>query len=346
MEGTGMLRNRIRVLREERGYSQAELARRVGVTRQALSLVESGQVVPSTVQALRLARVLGVPVESLFYEESIDEHTLAAAAPDESLNVGDRVLLLDLGGRRFARKVPGGWSGVSQVAPAVGVVTECRPEGQVVIAHAPGQPLQPSVVVAGCDIGLGILTEHARNRRMKPVRSCLNPVWENADNERALGQLARGLVHAAAVHFPKDQPPAWIRDLDTLVRIHFATWQLGWMVRRGNPCGFRCAEDLASGRLRLANRPQGSGARRLLDKLLREAGVDGTRVPGYSWELPGHLQVAEAIANGLADVGIGIASAAALTSLDFLPIQEETCEVWIPKDQLDTDAVQLLCDTH
>jgi putative transcriptional regulator len=60
------LRNRLKVLRAERDLTQAELARRVGVTRKTINTVENGVFVPSTVLALALARELGVPVEEIF----------------------------------------------------------------------------------------------------------------------------------------------------------------------------------------------------------------------------------------------------------------------------------------
>lgn len=56
-------------LKEERtrlGWTQAELADRAGVSRKTINTVENGVFVPSTILALRLARVLGRPVEALF----------------------------------------------------------------------------------------------------------------------------------------------------------------------------------------------------------------------------------------------------------------------------------------
>jgi len=60
------LRNRLREARAERGWTQADLAERVGVTRKTINTVENGVFVPSTVLALKLARVLETPVEGLF----------------------------------------------------------------------------------------------------------------------------------------------------------------------------------------------------------------------------------------------------------------------------------------
>ena len=52
--------------RAERGLTQEDLAERAGVTRQTIISIEHGRYSPSTELALRLARLFGVPVESLF----------------------------------------------------------------------------------------------------------------------------------------------------------------------------------------------------------------------------------------------------------------------------------------
>ncbi len=61
------LGNRLKVARAERGLSQEELAALAGVTRQTISSIETGQYVPSTLLALRLAGVFGKSVEDLFF---------------------------------------------------------------------------------------------------------------------------------------------------------------------------------------------------------------------------------------------------------------------------------------
>ena len=63
------LANRLRVARAERDISQGELARQVGVSRQTISSIETGQYVPSATLAFRLAAALGVPVDGLFWLE-------------------------------------------------------------------------------------------------------------------------------------------------------------------------------------------------------------------------------------------------------------------------------------
>ena len=60
------LLNSLREARAARGWTQADLAERVGVTRKTINTVENGVFVPSTTLALKLARVLETPVEQLF----------------------------------------------------------------------------------------------------------------------------------------------------------------------------------------------------------------------------------------------------------------------------------------
>lgn len=61
------LHNRLKVLRAERDWTQAELARRVGVTRKTINTVERGVFVPSTVLALKIARAFELPLEQVFW---------------------------------------------------------------------------------------------------------------------------------------------------------------------------------------------------------------------------------------------------------------------------------------
>ncbi len=63
------LANGLKAARTRLGLTQADLAERVGVTRKTINTVENGVFVPSTVLALRLAKALGEPVETLFWLE-------------------------------------------------------------------------------------------------------------------------------------------------------------------------------------------------------------------------------------------------------------------------------------
>ncbi|GAB4038119.1 helix-turn-helix transcriptional regulator [Spirosoma jeollabukense] len=66
------MKNRLKVERAEHNLSQADLADRIGVSRQTINSIETGRYVPSTVLALKLAGVLGRTVEQLFQLEEND----------------------------------------------------------------------------------------------------------------------------------------------------------------------------------------------------------------------------------------------------------------------------------
>ena len=66
------MKNRLKVLRAERNWSQQELGNRVGVSRQAINAVETGKFDPSLPLALKLARVFDTTVEAVFELEPGD----------------------------------------------------------------------------------------------------------------------------------------------------------------------------------------------------------------------------------------------------------------------------------
>lgn len=60
------MENRLRVLRAERGWSQAELGGHIGVSRQAVNAIETGKHDPSLPLAFKLARLFGMTIEEIF----------------------------------------------------------------------------------------------------------------------------------------------------------------------------------------------------------------------------------------------------------------------------------------
>lgn len=65
--GRGHVTNRVRKLREAAGLTQAELADRVGATRQTIIAVEAEKYAPSLELAFRLAKAFRMPFESVFH---------------------------------------------------------------------------------------------------------------------------------------------------------------------------------------------------------------------------------------------------------------------------------------
>jgi putative transcriptional regulator len=66
------MKNNLRIQRANMNITQADLAERIQVSRQTINTIESGKYVPSTVLALKMAKVFGVPVSEIFSLEEGD----------------------------------------------------------------------------------------------------------------------------------------------------------------------------------------------------------------------------------------------------------------------------------
>ena len=64
------MNNRLRELRDARGWSQGELAERLEVSRQTVNALETGRYDPSLPLAFKIARVFEQPIESIFLDEA------------------------------------------------------------------------------------------------------------------------------------------------------------------------------------------------------------------------------------------------------------------------------------
>ena len=64
------MKNRLKVLRAERDWSQGELATRLGVSRQSVNAIETGKYDPSLPLAFKIARVFDLPIEAIFEHEA------------------------------------------------------------------------------------------------------------------------------------------------------------------------------------------------------------------------------------------------------------------------------------
>ncbi|MDI3298016.1 MAG: substrate-binding domain-containing protein [Bacillota bacterium] len=330
-ERAGALRNRLRQQRLAAGLSQQELARRAGLSRQTVSGLEAGRYAPGVEAALRLARALACRVEDLF---SLEEAAEPLEAEMPGGRRGERVVLGRLGGRWIARRLEGlgdrRWSSVA----AHGVVEERSGRRVRVRRLAAGEAL----FLAGCDPALGLLASHVARGA-----AGLEAFWWEAGNGAALRELRAGRVHAALVHRGSRAEAGAPEPPPGAAGFLLARWPMGWFVRRGNPSGFRGAGDLV--RLRLVNRERGSGARALLDRLLAEAGVAPAQVRGYGDEVAGHWEAAARVAAGLADVALGAAAAAEAWGLDFLPVEEQRSELWLPREALEEPWAEPLLET-
>ena len=329
---TGLRRARLKS-----GLKQSELAKRAGISRQTLSVLESGRGQPSTSVALHLARVLGCRVEELFWlRDEAGELTAELAAGAEAPRAkAERVVIGSVAGRWVAhplsREDP---LALTTSADAL-LVRGSRADQTVRLRPLrPPEALQANVLVAGCDPGLSVLAGHVEDRwpgqRLR---------WIPVGSDAALKMLGRGHAHLAGAHLFDEETGEYnlpfVRRAfggRPMMVVTFAHLEEGFALARGNPLRIRKPEDIARPEIRLVNREPGAGARRLLDRLLRKARVPASAVEGYENLLSGHLQVAQAVAMGAADVGVVARSAAIAHGLDFIPLSEERFDLVFPKE--------------
>ncbi|NJL16628.1 MAG: helix-turn-helix domain-containing protein [Nitrospira sp.] len=122
--------NRLKVLRTQRGFSQGELAGRAGITRQAVSSIESNLYLPTTTRCLQIAAVLACRVEDLFSlipSEEIIEGTLVGHLPQAEMSTNPiRVKVSSVGKRTVVRPVTDLGEQLSFAVPADGYLADTQ----------------------------------------------------------------------------------------------------------------------------------------------------------------------------------------------------------------------------
>jgi putative molybdopterin biosynthesis protein len=117
--------------------------------------------------------------------------------------------------------------------------------------------------------------------------------------------------------------------------IGFAERSQGLMVAPGNPMRLASMRDVVRRRARFVNRGAGSGTRLLCDELLERDAIAAADLNGYDREEPSHAAVAQAVASGSADAGLGIEAAARARGLEFVPLLRERYYLVCLKQALD-----------
>ncbi|GAB3649373.1 substrate-binding domain-containing protein [Ramlibacter alkalitolerans] len=124
--------------------------------------------------------------------------------------------------------------------------------------------------------------------------------------------------------------------------IGFAERSQGLMVAAGNPLHLSSLVDVARQRARFVNRALGSGTRLLCEELLARDQLAPSELCGFGREEPSHAAVAQAIASGSADAGLGIEATARARGLDFVPLLQERYYLVCLKDALEEPPIASL----
>lgn len=120
--------------------------------------------------------------------------------------------------------------------------------------------------------------------------------------------------------------------------------RLGLMVPVGNPADIQTLADLAQSHVRFINRQSGAGTRVWMNAQLSRLRIDTKQIPGYEDEVMTHTDVARAVAEGRATVGLGIETAAAAYGLDFLFLTNERYDLILPETACALEPVQSLIE--
>jgi len=118
--------------------------------------------------------------------------------------------------------------------------------------------------------------------------------------------------------------------------------RLGFMTVPSLSSGLTHLRDLAAAQLRFVNRQRGAGTRIWLDAHLQRLNIAPERIPGYERELRTHSEVAQAIAEGQADVGLGVEATALAFGLNFIPLTQERYDFVVPLSSWEKPSVQAL----
>lgn len=118
--------------------------------------------------------------------------------------------------------------------------------------------------------------------------------------------------------------------------------RIGLIFPEGNPRRIDGLDDLLQPGLRFVNRQPGSGTRVWLDVALQKAGINPDRILGFNDERMTHSAVTQAVAEGQADVTIGLEAAARNYSLDFIPLTRERYDLVIPEPIMQSEAISHL----
>ena len=172
-------------------------------------------------------------------------------------------------------------------------------------------------------------------------------VFGNLGSLGGIRALRRNLCHMASSHLLQEDEQEYNfgfakEELGQMPAVvNFCRREQGLLVAKGNPKGIKKISDLGKSGLRMVNRPLGTGTRLLLDRQLKNAGIEGDRVEGYHREFQRHLDVGLEVLSGRADVGPAIRVVAGLLGLDFIPLRWERFDFLVLKDRFFEKGVQL-----
>ncbi|MEA0565963.1 helix-turn-helix transcriptional regulator [Lysinibacillus irui] len=201
----------------------------------------------------------------------------------------------------------------------------------------------PKIIISGQDLVLDLLAKYIEKRQsIKVLRS-----HEGSFN--GVMALYNGECDIASLHMfdgdTGDYNTPYVKKIfvsHPFILFNVISRRAGFYVQKGNPLQLQSFEDFKTTACKLINREKGSGARTLLDEQLRIHHISPSTIEGYHNEEMSHLDVASAVANGHADVGIGIEKMAKLINVDFIPVVTERYDIVLFKSPENQPLIDLV----
>jgi putative molybdopterin biosynthesis protein len=244
----------------------------------------------------------------------------------------------------IAYPVPGGSGAITSVALADGFVqipenTHFVPAGEEIEIHLISDQIKPPAlqIIGSQDLAMTRLEELFETRYPgMTIRSV------GVGSSGGVTAVRRGEAHLAGVHLldPEKGYNAWLAEKEDVIVIPGFYRMQGLIVPKGNPKEIYGLDDLITKDVLFMNRNNGSGTRVLLDLLLDKMSADTEKIRGYKLSAKSHFSAAETVANGHADVSVGIESVAQVFDLDFIELRDEEYDLIINKEYTELDAVR------
>ncbi|MBU3568824.1 helix-turn-helix transcriptional regulator [Priestia aryabhattai] len=193
--------------------------------------------------------------------------------------------------------------------------------------------LTDKVIISGQDVTLDILANSIEEKGFKSLRD-----YNGSLN--SLISMYNGKCTIVSSHLfdgdTKEYNLPFIKRILTghsYMVMNLVSRSAGFFVKPGNPKNIKTWEDLSKTNVTLINREKGSGARVLVDEQIRIHNISPKEIRGYEQEEKNHLSIATAVAQGLADVGVGIEKASKMVDVDFIPLIKEQYDLVIMKSE-------------
>jgi len=214
----------------------------------------------------------------------------------------------------------------------------------------PTRPATPTLLSAALDVGtdeghtIVVMGSHDLTLdllidTLHAAHPDLTMVSAQVGSLAGLAALRRNQAHVAGAHLFDSESgefnTAHIRRMLAphgcrVMVVGFVTRTQGLVTAPGNPKQIHSLTDLLREEVSFVNRQAGAGTRLLRDYELDRQGLDARHILGYSSAKSSHSAVAQAVADGRADCGLGIQAAAQAQHLGFVPLFQERFDLVIP----------------